>query len=233
MNASPSRPWPWITGYKWRLLLAGLIGLLLISPIGQVFERGDSIIAPAIGVVVLGVIAGVVEGRVTKRLLTLYTLTWMAIGYATEGSSLFAGASLLAPILFMFLVLAVLVLIARWMMRVTHVNTEAICAAICGYLLLGILWTDFYATAIKVRSIVMPGQPPPFVSTIPSNFDAADLLYFSYMTLTTTGYGDIIPRGGEVRMLAVTEAMVGLFYNTIIIARFVGLWGVHREEPAK
>jgi hypothetical protein len=46
------------------------------------------------------------------------------------------------------------------------------------------------------------------------------------MTLTTTGYGDIVPRGSEVRMIAVIEAMVGLFYNTIVIARFVSLYGV-------
>ena len=62
---------------------------------------------------------------------------------------------------------------------------------------------------------------------------ASDWLYFSYTTLTTTGYGDIIPRGAEVRMLAVMEAMTGLFYNTIVIARFVGLYGLKAREEER
>jgi hypothetical protein len=53
------------------------------------------------------------------------------------------------------------------------------------------------------------------------------------MTLTTTGYGDIVPRGSEVRMFAVIEAMVGLFYNTIVIARFVSLYGVKLRDDRR
>jgi uncharacterized membrane protein len=69
-------------------------------------------------------------------------------------------------------------------------------------------------------------------SSTASHLSTGDLLYFSYTTLTTTGFGDIIPRGAEVRMLAVLEAMVGVFYNTIVIARLVGLYGVGKpKEP--
>lgn len=84
-----------------------------------------------------------------------------------------------------------------------------------------------YSIILVIRARWFPNHPIAFVSTVNDAFEPGDLLYFSYMTLTTTGYGDIVPRGSEVRMFAVLEAMVGLFYNTIIIARFVSLYGSH------
>jgi len=49
-------------------------------------------------------------------------------------------------------------------------------------------------------------------------------LYFSYATLTTVGYGDIIPVSGGARMLAIAEAIAGMFYVTLTIARLVALY---------
>jgi hypothetical protein len=53
----------------------------------------------------------------------------------------------------------------------------------------------------------------------------SDLIYFSYTTLTTTGFGDLIPKNPFARMWAVIEAVAGTFYNAIVIARFVTLYG--------
>jgi len=136
------------------------------------------------------------------------------------------GRVLVAPLLFMILLVAVLTLLARWLVRATHIDTEVICAAICGYLLLGMLWLGFMPPRRR-REAFFTIQVPSFRRPTPK-VGLGDLLYFSYTTLTTTGYGDIIPRGREVRMFAVMEAMVGLFYNAIVIARFVGLYGLRR-----
>jgi hypothetical protein len=220
--------WTWIRGHKWKLLLGGMILLLLISPIPDVYDRQDNAITPLATVIFLAVIFGTAERKLMTWLLVALTLIWFVISVATEGSGLFAGPSLLAPLLFMVLLVAIFLLLARWLVRAVHVNAEVLCAAVCGYLLLGVLWTGFYATAEKAR--VLLNQPGAFGSATPLPLSLSDLLYFSYTTLTTTGYGDIIPRGAEVRMLAVMEAMVGLFYNTIVIARFVGLYGIRKAE---
>lgn len=211
-------------GHKWRLLLTGMASLLLISPISEVYNRQDNFITPPTAVVFLAVIFATGERKKTIWWLTALTLVWLVISIATEGSGLFAGPSLLAPLLFMVLLLAIFTLLARWLIRATHIDTEVICAAICGYLLLGILWLGLYAGVEKTRDLLH--HPSAFVSSTTPKVETGDLLYFSYTTLTTTGYGDIIPRGHEVRMLAVMEAMVGLFYNAIVIARFVGLYGL-------
>jgi len=221
MNVSS---WTWIRARKWRLLLVGMILLLMISPIHEVYDRQDNAITPLTAVVLLAVIFGTAERRVTIRLLTALTLVWLVISIATDGSGLFAGPSLVAPLLFMVLLAAIFILLVRWLVRAVRIDAEVLCAAICGYLLLGMLWTGFYAIVVKVR--VLTHHSGAFVSAATPQLALSDLLYFSYTTLTTTGYGDIIPRGPEVRMLAVMEAMVGLFYNTIVIARFVGLYGI-------
>ena len=49
-------------------------------------------------------------------------------------------------------------------------------------------------------------------------------LYFSFTTLSTIGYGDIIPLSGAARMLAMVEAVFGMFYVTLLIARLVSLY---------
>ena len=220
-----SASWTWTRQHKWRLLLLGFIGLLLISPIPNVYDDQDNLITPLTTVIFLAVIVGTAERKRTIATLTVLTLIWFGISVATEGSGLFAGLSFVAPVLFMVLLVVIFLLLARWLFRAMHVNAEVLCAAICGYLLLGILWAGFYASVEKVRVILH--RPDALVSmTSNESLGPADWLYFSYATLTTTGYGDIVPRGGEVRMLAMIEAMVGLFYNTIVIARFVGLYGV-------
>jgi uncharacterized membrane protein len=225
MNGSSRR---WIGVHKWRLLLVGMTSLLLISPISEVYDEQDNLITPLVAGFFAAVTFGTAERNRTTWLLNALTLLWVVISIATPGSGLFSGQSLLAPILFMILLMAVFVLLARWMIRAVHINTEVLCAAVCGYLLLGILWTGFYAFIDTVRSLTH--NPDAFVSPITSKLAVGDWLYFSYATLTTTGYGDIVPRGPEVRMVAVLEAMVGLFYNTIVIARFVGLYGLKAQD---
>jgi hypothetical protein len=222
----------WVARHKWRMLLTGFIALLVISPISRVFDDQDNLITPVFSILALLVILSAAETRGVVAPMLLLTLGWAVAGIATDGSGLFAGISLLAPVLFLFVLGALFVLIARWMMRAAQINAEVLCAALCGYLLLGIFWAVLYSILIAIRQMWFPQHPNAFLSTTTVIFQPRDLLYFSYMTLTTTGYGDIVPRGSEVRMFAVLEAMVGLFYNTIIIARFVGLYGARQALSA-
>ena len=223
-----STPWRWLREHKWRLLLAGMAALLLISTVSKIYDEQDNVITPLTAGVFLAVILGTTERKGTVGALTALTLVWLVISVATDGSGLFAGPSLAAPLLFMVVLVAIFVLLARWLARADHITAEVLCAAVCGYLLLGFLWAGIYAAAEKMRFLAH--LPTGFVSSSGAALTNVDWLYFSYTTLTTTGFGDILPRGSEVRMLAVVEAMMGLFYNTIVIARFVGLYGVRVQR---
>lgn len=86
-------------------------------------------------------------------------------------------------------------------------------AAIVVYLILGILWARLY----EIAGLMIPGA----FSLVERNATLTSYLYFSFVTLTTTGYGDISPLHPAARNLAVLEAITGQMYIAILIARLV------------
>ena len=96
-----------------------------------------------------------------------------------------------------------------------------IVASLCAYLLLAVWFTNAY-------SLINIVDPSSFrVLSEPSNSfgDTADglALYYSIVTLTTLGYGDIVPTNSFARMLAAVEAIVGQIYLVVLVARLVGM----------
>jgi Na+/H+-dicarboxylate symporter len=59
-----------------------------------------------------------------------------------------------------------------------------------------------------------------------------DLVYFSFVTLTTMGYGDILPATRISRMLAATEAVIGQIYLAVLVARLVSLYAMRPTKQA-
>jgi hypothetical protein len=108
-----------------------------------------------------------------------------------------------------------------FILRAPRVNVEILCTAVANYLMLGLLWSFGYLLLSSVN-------PDAFVV----NYGAAsghmlkgeNSIYFSFATLCTVGYGDIVPVSSVARMLAILEAVVGMFYMTMLIARLVALY---------
>jgi hypothetical protein len=115
--------------------------------------------------------------------------------------------------------------ILRFTLASRRVTFNTVCASLCIYLLLGIVW----ALAYSVVDALHPGA---FTWTATARESAKPLrigkgetavLYFSFATLTTLGYGDIVPTSPVSRMLASTEAIAGQLYLAVLVARLVGL----------
>lgn len=108
-----------------------------------------------------------------------------------------------------------------------EVTLDTIAGAACVYMLLGLLW----ATAYLLLEHVRPGS-----FNIPAAWRAVDeahlspaLVYFSFATLTTVGFGDVTPAGPAAGGLVVVEAVVGQLFIAITIARLVGLHLARRD----
>ena len=118
--------------------------------------------------------------------------------------------------------------IFHFILRAPRVDLEVVCAGISGYLLLGIIWVLAY-------NIVWLHNPGAFAFTVASpsgnTMEGFTAMYFSYVTLCTVGYGDIVPVTSAARMLAAVEAMTGTFYMAIMIARLVSLYSSRRSNP--
>jgi voltage-gated potassium channel len=99
-----------------------------------------------------------------------------------------------------------------------RVDGNKIVGAVCIYLLLGLIWTTLY---LMVAELV-PGS---FNGLASGTWDETfpELVYFSFTTITTLGYGDISPAVPMTRFLALAEAIVGQFYIAVLVASLVGI----------
>jgi len=96
------------------------------------------------------------------------------------------------------------------------ITTHRIMGGVAAYLLLGVIWAEAYALV----EIVRPGS---FEGTLNVADGPRAWLYFSYITLATVGYGDVLPTHPVARSLATLEAVTGSLYLTILLARLVTL----------
>lgn len=97
-----------------------------------------------------------------------------------------------------------------------NVNLNTISGSICIYILLSVIWTFLY-------DLVLIVDPHAFSFNLDSVHPHANFSYFSLVTLTTLGFGDITPVAPIAQSLTVLEALLGQIYLTVLVARLVGL----------
>ena len=105
----------------------------------------------------------------------------------------------------------IVVLLVKNLLSIRVVTADLIYCAISIYLLIGIMWAGIYT----VLEGISPGSFSETSGTV-------DLLYFSFVTLTTVGFGDVAPLSVLGKRLAVFEASMGSIYMAVIIAMIVG-----------
>lgn len=123
--------------------------------------------------------------------------------------------SYLALMLVFYLVTAWLV--ASQVLLTGSVDLNKIVGAVALYLLLGLIWSIFYTVLIEVSPGSLQGiEPGAWYDNLPTT------TYFSFVTLTTLGYGDISPAKPMAQVVVVLEAVAGMFYLAVIVASLVG-----------
>jgi hypothetical protein len=109
-----------------------------------------------------------------------------------------------------------------------QVDKERIFASLSLYLMFGLIFALLFGLVDRL----LPGsfQFPSTVPGDPGEKPLTQLIYFSYVTLATLGYGDIVPLTGPAKGLAILEAMIGQLYLVLVVARLVSLYG-QSESP--
>jgi hypothetical protein len=97
--------------------------------------------------------------------------------------------------------------------RVTH---ETVLGALCAYVLVGLLFAFLYLAVHELRDGPFFVQPGPH--------EQSEYLYFSFVALTTLGFGDLSPSVGLPQALTVLEALLGQVFLVTLVARLVTLW---------
>lgn len=204
--------------------LAALLALFVAFPMIDDLHQGD-VIGSALMSLVLG-LGLLAIGR--RRSTLIIGLIFSVPAFVGRWSShLVPGLARPELVMGLEMVFVAFVLyeMLRYILTTRVVNSEVLCAGVSVYLLCGLLWTFAYLW-ISVE------HPASFMITIGENtrrpLTSFEACYFSFVTLTTMGYGDIVPTGKLSRALAALEAMVGVLYLAVMIARLVGL---HASTP--
>jgi len=166
-------------------------------------------VAAVVGLAGAGVRPPVVRGAATVALASVV----LAVLAKIVGDEHLLGAS--------SFVLVVLLLVAagaimRAVLAETAVGFRTILGAISVYTILGLLFTFLYAALDRVQSTPFFG---PGVT-----LKDGDILFFSFTTLTTTGYGNLVPAGQPGRMFAGLEMLMGQIFLVTLVAGLVSLW---------
>jgi hypothetical protein len=137
----------------------------------------------------------------------------LAIALANDGLHIVSELAL-----FLFLVLAIFNTL-RQIAVGNDISPNRIIGAICVYLMLGVIWSIAYSTL----EFAQPGSFAGLTELADPLWNP-DWLYFSFVTITTLGYGDILPLTQSARSLAFAEAVVGQFYVAVLVAGLVSAY---------
>jgi hypothetical protein len=205
-------------------LLVALVLLFVFFPFVEEVKGGDVIVSILLSLVLLSAVLAVADRKGVFFIALVLAIPAIVGRWINH-----FRPDLVPPPVFLVAGLALIAFVVanllRFVLRAPSVNTEVLCASISAYLMLGLLWTVAYWLVAQVTPNAFSFNTGPKETM--SGFNA---FYFSFITLSTVGYGDITPVSRVARWLAATEAMTGLLYVTVLIARLVSLYSTPKSQ---
>jgi len=223
---------------RYLLLLIALLALLVAYP----FWGRDVVGLATFDIMLWGVLLGGLWALHRNRGLLRVALGMaLAAFLANVGTYLLPTreAVLVSCLLDLALLVFVTAIILSHVVEEGRVNADRIFGAVCGYLLIGLTWALIYGAL----ELVQPGSFDLGEAGAPADAPAADpaphfadmdpFLYYSLVTLSTLGYGDIVALTRAARSLSALEAVAGQLYIAVVVARLIGLQIIarRRERP--
>lgn len=215
---------------RFYFLLAGLLIVLLIAP--SLTELYPGITGVLLTVTLLIAVFSMSESKQYRRLAWFLVVTKVVltgIGYFEDGVGMFVGETI---VLFAFFVLATVFSMKR-VLEGDFVDMNRIAGAISIYMLIGLVWGSVYFFLALLNPDAFRGLTDLAVSERAHMHSTyMDLLYYSYVTLTTLGYGDVTPVSRGAQSLAYLEAICGVMYVAVLVSALVGSFGKKRVMQA-
>jgi hypothetical protein len=215
-------------------LLILFLGTILLDYTGT-FLHADLVVGISILFLAMVLVAAVVEvyGRrgpvvMTFRLLIAATIVTQTVAVLVDSSAMHVAGPVLAVICVGYTIIVVL----GHLIRAQEADKGTIYAAISVFLLMGVFWSVVYTVIARLEPGAFAhsagGAPP-----VGGGAGSVTSLYFSMVTLTTLGYGDVTPVTTAARMSAALEATFGQVFLVVLVARLVGMSIAQpkREDP--
>ena len=216
MTIPPAIPQKNSSQTRFLLLLVSLLALMVLEPFLFDYTRLRFLLEIFFSIILFASIYAVSEKKGVSLMAILLALpkfgtTWASISISHPLLNFFDS------FLGIIFIAYIIVLILKHIFNQDNVTAETIYGAIVVYILLGLMWVFLY----YLTELLHPGS---FSLTEVLDAESKKSLYFfSFVTLTTLGYGDITPVSAPARSLAMLEAIVGQMYIAVLIARLVGI----------
>jgi voltage-gated potassium channel len=209
-------------------LLIALAVLLIAAPFVEELEGGHLILSVLFSLVLVAAVFAVANRKRSLAIALVLAIPAITLRWINQ-----LRPDLVHPAAFLvgaiFLLAFVIGHLLHFILRAPVVTMEVLCASIAAYLMLGLMWTVAYWLVDQLT----PGGAFSFnTNRGAQSMNGFTGFYFSFITLSTVGYGDITPVSQAARWLAALEAMTGLLYVAVLIARLVSLYSSAKSDDS-
>ncbi len=203
---------------RFTTLLLALVLLIFIAPFFIGSDWGAWFISSFLALVLIAIIFLTLEKRYLIPYAILFALIVEAINISSLVTDIVWLSVIYLPLSMLFFSFAI-VLIVKHVFRQREITLDLIFAALCVYLLLALV----YASAFELIELLSPGSfifnnAHDAATTPVSSFNLA---YFSFTTLTTVGFGDIIATSIYAKSIVILEEITGVLYLAVLVSRLV------------
>ena len=197
-------------------LFVAMLALVLVGPLASATARGWIAVDFVEAFVLVAAVAAFGQSKLSVLISLLLALPMIGfqilageleLRYYTMISIAFGAAFYATSTLYLF----------AYVFRREVMTADKLYGAAAAYLMLGVLWAHFYG-------LVQYFIPGAFSAGAKEHLSAIDSIYFSFTVLTSTGFGDIVPRVPIAQSLTVAEEIVGVLFIAILVARLAGIY---------
>ncbi len=205
----------WFHVNRFSFLLTAIVLFLILRPFVENFVRISFLIEIFISAILLSGIYAVSEDRISFFLALLTGVPALFINWSFQIYKI--PTLLLMHHIFSALFFATAtIIIIRHLINQKVVTIDLIWGAVCGYFFIGFMWSAIFSLLESFH----PGSFKLGQQVVP---DIDSFIYFSFVTLATLGYGDIVPLTKQAQSLAIIETVMGQMYLAVNIAALVAI----------
>ena len=206
-------------------LMVSLFVLLLLYPISEQARLGRLAINIAYSLMLISAAWAIHTNRVAFFAACVLAVPWLVLEWLKRLMGI-PGWPICLEIVktaslgaFILLLLGMMI---NSVLREKYVTGNTLCRAVSAYLLTGVAWSIMFGLVLKFDGDA-------FVSPVHLDLSGGELMYLSFCTLTTLGYGDITPVSPMAQGLVMIEATIGPLYLAILVARLVAIYSRERS----
>ena len=203
--------------HRFSFLLASVLAMILLTPLLESIEDGGFTIAVVFLLTLISVVFTATEIMFRRLSILVLAALWLVLRFATPlvNEPIFLSLAQMAYIAVMSVSLFHVV---QGLVRADRVTVDILAGGAAVYLMFSVIWALSFS--------LMEGLAPGSVFVAPGNHAEAwnKIYYFSLSTLTTLGYGDLVPASAFARTWAALESALGVLYLAVFMARLIGIF---------